>query len=209
MTLRHNFQKLAVLYQQSQSQIVVNIPGNSITLNVQASDTIENVKCKIQNKIHIPTSHQRLFFAGKQLENGHTLADYNVSQRSTLHMGSSLVGGMKISLTLLSGKKITLAVNDSDTVADVKAEIERQEGVPAHQHCLTSDGKELEDGRSVCSYKLTAITKLVLAPRCLAKVMLTRVRVHIYTCTCLLQMYTCASCGNNATNVQMYAKMGG
>ena len=86
-----------MLYQHSQSQIVVkNISGNSITLNVQASDTIENVKSKIQEIMHIPTDHQRLVFAGKHLENGHTLADYNVPQRSTLYMGSSLVGGMNV-----------------------------------------------------------------------------------------------------------------
>jgi ubiquitin len=145
---------------------VKTLTGRTITLDTKSDMTVEHVKRTIHDSEGIPVGEQRLIFGGKQLEDGRTLADYNVTKEATLFLVLRLRGGMQIFVKIVTGRTITLDAGSDMTVEHVKGLICDKEGISADQQRLVFERKQLEDGRTLADYNVTNEATLFLVLRC-------------------------------------------
>ena len=160
-----NLQEIKFIQKQKKEnmQILVNIStGTSLTLEVEPSDSIEEVKKKIQDKEGFKHEQQTLIFAGQQLEDNKMLFEYNIKNKSTLHLVKKFI---QIFVRLVEGKQLTLDVEPSDTIETVKKKIEVIEGLKPEQQTLIFAGQQLEDNKTLSEYKIKDQSTLHLVIR--------------------------------------------
>ncbi|KAM3262894.1 hypothetical protein ACQJBY_053185 [Aegilops geniculata] len=136
----------------------------TITLEVMRSNTIYDVKEKIQDKEGIPAVQQRLMFGSDLLVDSCSLEDYNIEEESALTL-DLVPQGMHIFIRARSGKIMTMGVDGEDSLYSVKAKFFDETGIPPGRQRLFFAGKQLEDGRTLADYDVQNESTLHVAFR--------------------------------------------
>jgi len=161
----YNIQKESTLHlvprlRDGMQIFVRTLTGRVIALEVEASDTIENVKFKLENIENISPDQQQLIFNRRKLEDSHTLSDYHIQKESTLQLEPRR--SIKILVKTLVGNTFTLQTYSGATTAHIKAEIEREEGVPVDHQRLVHNDQQLQDHKTLQDYNIQDNTMILL-----------------------------------------------
>jgi ubiquitin C len=170
---------------------VETLSGKTIPISIGGSETIEVLKSKIQNKEGTPSDDQRLRFAGRELEDGRTLGDYDIQHQSTVYLMLRYeLNTMEIYVKTLTGKTISINIGGSETVKVLKSKIQDNEGKPLDDQCLRFAGRLLEDSHTLEDYDIQYMSTVHLVPR----LRLHTIEVYVVTLTGrTISINTCGS----------------
>lgn len=160
-------------------QIFVKIfNGHIITLHVEQSDTVKELKTKIKDRIGVPPDQQRLTFLGNQLQDGRPLYRYNIDNDYTIHL---VIESFNLLIYTLAGKIFRVEVQSSDTVESVRTKVQEKEGFPPEQQILIyssmSSSMVLQDGFILSDYNILRESHIHLVLH------LTRMEINVKTPT--------------------------
>lgn len=133
---------------------VKTLTGKTVSIEIEEGESIEDVKAKIAEKEGIPPEQQRIIFGGQQLQDGKTVDDYNIGDDATLHLVLRLRGGMQLFVKTLTGKTVSIEIEEGESIEDVKAKIAEKEGIPPEQQRIIFGGQQLQDGKTIDDYNI-------------------------------------------------------
>ena len=153
--------------------LVRTLSGETLTVNVPSSGTVDDVARAVQIQNGEPPERQRLVYAGKELEPGKKLTGYGTSNGSVIHLVTRLssenpplpASSILLYVKTLTGKTYNITIPSSSTVLDVKKEVEKQEGIEVKSQRLIFAGKQLEDGKLLSDYNVQRQSTLHLVLR--------------------------------------------
>nr|GEV26094.1 polyubiquitin [Tanacetum cinerariifolium] len=141
---------------------VQTFTGEKLSLEVKTSESIGNVKAKIQKKKGIPHDQQVLILEGIVLEESDTIADFNINSKSTITLLLKSTGLIPIFVKTCTTKSILLKVKPTDTIGHVKDKIQDTEGIPPEQQALIFNEMVLEDSGILSDFIIKKESTLTL-----------------------------------------------
>jgi hypothetical protein len=141
------------------------LTGKHTTCVVCLEDRVEDLKKEIQNKEGIPVDQIRLIYAGRQLEDGRTLAEYGITKDSSIHLVLKLRSHSPFDLRIEmeNGQSITIQVVKTERIVEVKRQIEGKTGIPVAQQQLRFQRILLQNHKTLEEYTIRSDACLALA----------------------------------------------